>query len=572
METYYSVRRDEDYLPVPPLLVSVSGLENYLSALSKQLGRDIYDVKKYVETSCAEVNASTNSVNKIKRYLATKAINEMDGLSQAADSIIAPYNDRNFDELFKNQNSNQSEKDLFDGMMSIAGKLIGDNTKLLTIMEENTAATNSFVEFQKKLVERLEEVNRRMEQQQRDLHELSVWLGTYDNPKEATKPITAAEGSNRPGSVRRVGGSGGGGGGGSNSRRAAGNDQQPLFEGAALRVPSDEEIESYITRSPLLLAFRRILIRDMTERMTHSTDVQAKEMGTVVSGLKDDISQRVTSERVVDLLDNRRTNETQNLVFAYGKRLKEIENNYVRREEFNTSMRTKADTLLLPVKADSAEVTELEKRLFNKYADLEERVAYFEAEREEFRNIVRSFVNMQQSLQGPLGSVDVDHFFAANAPASSSASVTQDRKDTSRQGHSFAVQQVGDSDPRGVENAPPVTAVEGKQVYRVIGANRTTFATTAGSAAANSQSHDHTAMPTKPPPGNSTFAKSAPPTYMNKENEADASGSGRKREIREAVGLTANQAAYANFVTKEINKSQVEALPPLPYEKMSKKQ
>ncbi|EPY43468.1 hypothetical protein AGDE_00453 [Angomonas deanei] len=189
-------------------------------------------------------------------------------------------------------------------------------------------------------------------------------------------------------------------------------------------------------------------------------------------------------------------------------------------------MKTKVDNLVLPAKADNAVVSDIDRRINEKLADMEERLLLYEMERKDFRTILKNLVN--SNGVGGVGEVN-------------SASPAPPRSVNNRpEGQDSAALQLTPRDPRDDAQG----SSHSKQVYKVVGTSRGTFATTSTVSPEEKKVTKHSKKASSPSPKEEVVGK-------------------------EAVGLTANQAAYAVFVTNE-NKEKIESLPPLNYEKMKK--
>ena len=57
------------------------------------------------------------------------------------------------------------------------------------------------------------------------------------------------------------------------------------------------------------------------------------------------------------MINNTQDNKANELMRNFADRLKAIESNYVTRDEYVTSIGTKADSLMMPIKADSIVVS-----------------------------------------------------------------------------------------------------------------------------------------------------------------------------------------------------------------------
>lgn len=80
-------------------------------------------------------------------------------------------------------------------------------------------------------------------------------------------------------------------------------------------------------------------------------------MGETVSNLKQNINHCVTPQGVLTMINNTQDNKANELMRNFADRLKAIESDYVTRNEYVASIGTKADSFMMPIKADSAVVS-----------------------------------------------------------------------------------------------------------------------------------------------------------------------------------------------------------------------
>ncbi|CAD2221380.1 hypothetical protein AGDE_11639 [Angomonas deanei] len=362
-----------------------------------------------------------------------------------------------------------------------------DNMDLKKALEASTCRSEELLKLHASISLEFEGVRREMNLYRDEVRQLCVWLGLYNTEGKNIVEVPSAEGD-----------------------------------------PShnEEVFSTIITTSPILLALRRSLLKDFSDRSVHTSSKQLQEIGNSVAQLKNEISHFATVEKVKSVVNELHSREENNPSGSVDKRLKAIESNYVKREEFTNSMKTKVDNLVLPAKADNAVVSDIDRRINEKLADMEERLLLYEMERKDFRTILKNLVN--SNGVGGVGEVN-------------SASPAPPRSVNNRpEGQDSAALQLTPRDPRDDAQG----SSHSKQVYKVVGTSRGTFATTSTVSPEEKKVTKHSKKASSPSPKEEVVGK-------------------------EAVGLTANQAAYAVFVTNE-NKEKIESLPPLNYEKMKK--
>lgn len=523
---------------VPPLLVSTVGLESYLQQLSRKLLQDLAKMKESVDDSALEVADAKDSVRKMMQLLCERSVEQLQVKVEEMDPVTI---EENFAAMFTHDtlDNHMGEKpkdasDLVAEVIAISQRLMSENAQLKKALTESTETTKRCTQLQEEMSRQLTEMQYRMKTYHRDFHQLTLWLGVYDEKNQSIVQFSKD-----------------------------GTSGHKTFENLELNSASEDDTMMAASHSPLLLSFRRFLMRDLVDRVVHTAEIQNREVGTIVSSLKADVSQRVTPQRVLDIIDSRGTSDTQTLMLSFGKRLKEIENSYVRREDFTKGLRGKTDTLLTPVRDECAAVSQLEKKVNNHYADVTERLAFFEAEREEFRKIVRSLIEISQQ-RGTAAQPGM----AAPPPTAIDYLLTDIKKMSLSQNRSSQgtgrMTRLGDlltpmdaaSQSEAAETPAP-TNLDGRQLYRVLGGNRG-FASPVVSKV--TPAPPRTSLKSATPNPRSSLPVTGDPASKHLE------GSGTPPS-QELIGLTANQLAYKDRVLRNVNRDNVNSLPPLPYER-----
>lgn len=166
-----------------------------------------------------------------------------------------------------------------------------------------------------------------------------------------------------------------------------------------------EKIEPLIAASPLLMSFRQVLLKDFQERTAHLSELHHKEVGTSTTALRsemqklfDDIKERENA--AVAAREN--LNE---ILAVHDRRLTELELTAICRPEFISALKGKADAFAVSEqsKAGASEVSMVERRLHRRLQELEERVAYYEAERKELREIILALLQIEK--EGMVGEI-----------------------------------------------------------------------------------------------------------------------------------------------------------------------
>lgn len=359
-----------EYLPLPPILINTSGIESYLNTLSRQLYVDMAGVKKRAQEAADCSLSASNDMQRIKRFMSAKVIKEMEErLANTPDvptDAAEEYNkaDADFEQLFS---VDSGTPDIFQGMMLIARKLLADNERLRKAVSNNAKIAQQSQEMMARLEGQLAKLNSRVATYQRQFFELSLWLGTLDKDDPMVRVSTPAQGEG-----------------------AASPSTRHTFEGKALRVPADADVDHIVSQSPLFLSLRRILLDDVASRLSYAQSLHSKDMDTAVSTLKEDVGERMTSVQERALLESRSGEYVSSAIEALKRRLRQVESHYVRQEDFALCLKSKVD--VGQPHTDQAQMVSVEKRLLQRFADLEERMAFADVERREVRTVVRSLL------------------------------------------------------------------------------------------------------------------------------------------------------------------------------------
>lgn len=537
--------------------LDTSVLESRLHGLTDQWEGQVRGMRHKVDDCTAAVRAVSADVASIQQFLLSYHNREMASLltpaarggveGESSGGGAASSADASLKAAIPSLDSSPTENML--KMVTIARRLLADNEALRTSLDTATAVLASYNVNHESLMQEVVRLRRQTTSQTERLQSMSDWLGM------SGLPLHDADG-------------------GENSERStstAGGEQ-----GDAL----PQSTEAVLSRSPLLLSFRRFLLRDLTERLTSVVDQQSKDFHDSVAHLEGRIQ---TGQCVVTGVEaapsGDATVDLQEAVEALSRRVKELDQRAVKREEFTSLMRSKADSLLLPVKADSADVSNLERRLATRCADLEERCAYADAERAEFRAILRSLIAAQTAPAAgtrPSGRTSPDLSTSGAAPrvgGPEKAAVLRDLLPAlshsppaavvvaSSKTSSFYTPRGG---PAATSNSPPPP----QQLYRVV-----------GTAAQGLGVHGIPAGATTAAAGGGGVSSSGPAAA------AVAAGGTRRDPLRThsspnrptdegavAIGMTSSQSDYANYVSQQLSRKQVAALPTLPYERQSSTQ
>ncbi|KPA84442.1 hypothetical protein ABB37_02411 [Leptomonas pyrrhocoris] len=540
--------------------LDTSALESRLNGLTDQWEGPLRGMRTKVDDCSAGVRAVSADVAAIQRFLLSYHNREMlSALSatgndssgeRSADAPVDPL------EECATPSTDATATENLLKTVTIARRLLADNEALRTSLDNATAALVSFNTTQESLKQEVTRLRELTTTQSERLQNMSDWLGMSGLPMNmgAADDNKAGEASGQPGGP----------------------------PGASADGLS-KSTEAVLARSPLLLSFRRFLLRDLTERLVSVVDQQSKDFHDSIAHLEGRIQ---SGQCVVTSGDPQHGGDSNgNLletVRTLSKQVKELEQQGIKRDEFTSLMRSKADSLLLPVKADSAAVSEMERRLATRCGDLEERCAYADSERAEFRAILRSLIAAQTAAinasvssgptsadqAAPTAAADGSPQLAGQTPAA----ILRDLLPALTRGPSAAVLGRQKSQSfHSARGAPPSSSLSSpslppprqQQLYRVVGA---------------SQGLGVQGVPVPLPTGaGAALYEAAAPPASTSGTRVDATRSQSTpskgdEEAAVAIGMTASQGDYASYVSQQLNRKLVASLPTLPYERMANSQ
>lgn len=488
----------------PLVTLNLTGLEAVLASLQQGYHNKVDDVVLQVDHSSRELQRISTSVNAMKSFLLDSMHQQMEAALATGDeeglrATTSAKSARRMEAVLQEE-QDYEESDKVGSILEIGQRLLAENAALRLALRSSNEAVAAAKEVEEQLQSEVVQLREVTEQQQLNLHRLSNWLGTERTPSPHLE---------------------------SNDSGSSGL-QHSVREVSSPRLPtSSQEEEAFIAASPLLIAMRRILLRDLTERMAQVIDVQSRDFGNAVAGVKEEIKTQLGGQGGALWGDNGESMRLDETVRELTKTVKEITGTVVKRDEFTALMRSKADSLLLPVKADSAAVIELEKRVTDKYNDLAERVSYSEAERAELRAILKALIATRNDTVGaPLTSLGMD---SSRNPLDSSAGLGKPGSHTTLRDlmrpeskPSRTVSQKGSKSPG--------------QLYRILGDGQV---------------------------GSTDFASGNAVLHLSGQavsNEEGRETSVRSRSPRERNGGSTRPA---------LNRKKVDSLPAIPYEKGS---
>ncbi|KAG5469601.1 hypothetical protein LSCM1_02832 [Leishmania martiniquensis] len=508
--------------------LDTSGLESRLNALTERWEMAQKSLQDKVGVCAADVRSVAADVDAIQRFLLSYHSWGMTGalavhFAEKGDDAAEIPAQGLLDGVAVDEGGS-TEKLL--GMAAVARRLLAENEALRTSLGSATAALSTHTASNDAMKLQLKQLQQQSIQQSEQLRCI-FW------------------------SLRMLG-------------LAVGDGSVEMDEDCAPLLPSPStestaeanSTEVVLSRSPLLLSFRQILLRDLTERLTSVVDQQSKDFHDAVAHLEDRLQKggRGPSNSIGRHSAGSNT-ELQETVRSLNKRLKDIEEQVVKRDEFMSLMRAKADTLLLPAKADNAALTDLETRLVARCAELKERCAFADAERAEFRALLRSLIVAQPHPTPAATLPSRKEISPTNRQAPSAARaqgvLLGELLPTVRNGLSVTASTPSSRHDAAVSY--PRLSSNTQQLYRVVGSSHGSSVHGVPLGLAKKEHAKPPASLEEPQRGSPQA--NAPPSLNADVNVV-------------AIGMTATQGAYAAFVSEQLTRRQVASLPTLPYERV----
>ncbi|ORC87284.1 uncharacterized protein TM35_000232550 [Trypanosoma theileri] len=559
-----------DLPTLPTILVQTFPLEAYLRNLSNQLQDKLNAIQGNLAALQGDVRAGASSISQMRAFLRQQALSTLEEKIAEADvsfpegfsleSLLPEFlrddvNSNNFVPITGSGAGNASvgslnERQMGGSVRTLQGlveKINKDRAyRLRKEEDEERKARQQNLEARK----RLELMCARLEESQRrhmdELERITTWLrpAPYDDGDE-DEQVEDDSSTNR---------------GNTNSSNEENKDKNGKTRSSVASIrrsaemaKTQRELHEAMHSAPLFVEFRRLLLRDLADRLAEAKDQQSMALGNTMVALREELHRDVCRNGNNNNNNNNNTvsitnSNTNNSVAVSGeaeRRLKGIDRNYVQRSELVATLRDKADNLAVSQKADETYVQNLEKRFLERITNLEERLSIYEAERREFRRILRAVVDTQQRREGNSGSCSAVAAAGLRSPVVSPNLLVLEE----------AV------DPRRVRAGELLTSDEPQRAL-VTPSGRSKKCTT------RSPSSPSTNHREKRKQRDLQEQQQQQQQQQEKQQEPvwDVGAEGL-RSPQVAVGLTVNQEAYANYVTSELNRRAVEALPPLPYER-----
>ncbi|CBH09642.1 hypothetical protein, conserved [Trypanosoma brucei gambiense DAL972] len=301
-----------------------------------------------------------------------------------------------------------------------------------------------------------------------------------------------------------------------------------------------QELHETIRNAPIFLEFRRLLLRDVSERLAgaldqHSMDIANSNIASVCDCEGFRKGKRKNAGAVGSVDDGSISNPPDSASLAE-QRLRVRNNGYIHISEVEALLNARVEATPVLNKGNDTNAKLIERRLLERIENLEERMAMYEAERKEFRKILSAVVDAHRSRHG-IG-------MSLREAVLSSRST---RKGEHQDGHSnFTLYEISDPRRFAAKGTPPGSKIQASSSGRIIGSS--------------------------PSPRGDKKAIVEPLNPLVVSGEAsyrtvDTSTVARETSTQEDINMTANQAAYPSYVMGKKGCRDVENLPPLPYDR-----
>ncbi|RNE95885.1 uncharacterized protein Tco025E_09880, partial [Trypanosoma conorhini] len=375
----------EELPAIPSILLQAFPLEAYLRSLSNKLSDNINALHRTVVGLQEEVKWCTTTITNLRQFMRQRTLLELE--EKVAEGSMTMPEGFSLESLLPaflrddptlvggeagafagqgpGQDPGQSETEVRD-MRKFMEKMHMERIERNRRKEDwERKARRQNEESRKRLEQMCEELQVSQKRYMDELERIAVWL--IPSPAEEVEDEAL-----RSGSV-------------------------PHRQSQSGRDSS--ELQEILRGAPLLVEFRRVLIRDMMDRLGEARDEQSMTLGNSIVSLREEMRKE---------MGRRGSTVAAGGVGADGgggggggggeveRRLKIFDKNYMQRGEVVATLQDKADRAAVAQKADKVFVGELEKRLLGRIADLEERLTIYEAERAEFRSILRSVVDFHR--------------------------------------------------------------------------------------------------------------------------------------------------------------------------------
>lgn len=355
------------------------------------------------------------------------------------------------------------------------------------------------------------------------------------------------------------------------------------------RLAITSEVTSAVLRSTSFVTLRQKILDDLVERLSSNRTATASEIGVEMYAIRNDLKSRPTAGRVLEIIKEQvNVPALLSRCDQLSRQLEALESNVVLRDDFVTSLKTKADVTAMELRLTRDEFHTFERVNQSAFEAVGNQIQLVMDERQEISKIFRDVVmfykrdvaksnhHQQQQQQPPLHSsltCSSNNLRGSSTGAHGKTREGLSLEDAAQNDLQRIIHQAA-ADPRGYIGAGSATP-SGLSESRGQGGSR------AGGRPRNqipvvlkplteSRAQNQSNIPFPPPPsrGNgatpsSRFTSPPPPHQPTGASDVVPLSKGGSPA---AVPLTAHQEAYAKYVSEEQMKHMIEGLPPLPYE------
>lgn len=307
-----------------------------------------------------------------------------------------------------------------------------------------------------------------------------------------------------------------------------------------------------VLQSPVFSAFRQAMLNDITERVSSSRHAQSSDVGLELLALRNDVRQRTTVPRVVELIQQY-ANQSHTLAKwdQMERRMTEMSKMAVHGDDFVSGLKTKVDLCQWDQKVDRVEleckIHELTD-LVNKLKD-ESNMAIAEA-----KAMARTGARIGPTVTTPLKLVqhadDADAVLLPSIVAGDVRAASNNNHNVGRSLTSSSSDRAGAAPSRQTPNTNSRAQHNKSGMSTGGGGKNAQLASIKPLTESRAQSQNVNPFSPRPPAAAATAAVAVSPQW---------SGEGP------AIPMTSNQEAYARIVSEEQMRHMLETLPPLPY-------
>ena len=155
----------------------------------------------------------------------------------------------------------------------------------------------------------------------------------------------------------------------------------------------------HIIQSPTFLSFRQQVIEDIKQRVGTAQTAQLTEVESELVDIRAELKQRVTSNRVIELIKQNKDAETPARVSDLARRVDAVDADKVSQAVFTEALRGKGDLVTVQGKAEKTTVEELHTALTARLNSVDAAMDRILAERAELQDVLRDVLYTHRRAQ-----------------------------------------------------------------------------------------------------------------------------------------------------------------------------